>query len=311
MTAFCYAIFTKEVQVKKSTKAILIILLFLLGGVCNFFLSPSLDIALTAHITPTWHSIDENLNRLVTVESCRKMYLLIQILIGVLAVFLIAIQRKPYQSQEIPITNTIKIPAPAGQGQHGSSWFMSKKDKRKSFQTFDVCATDSGLAKLFKYGDKLFKETVKYAKTHNINEEKPKKAKTEPIQEVQENPKPEIIENTEISEREWRREMHRQERRGKMKGLFKPFFIVVEKITDAFHAVQKFFGKIISVVTSPFRKAANFVKSVKKSIARRKRRNKRRRKLINKNIRLKFEPVTDFFLDLFEPITKRFKKDVE
>jgi type IV secretion system protein VirD4 len=87
-------------------------------------------------------------------EKTRKLFLLVQCLIAAFAAWIGLVQGKTYQADELQITDSIKIPAPAGQGQNGSARFMSDKEKAKSFSKFELNPADSRIAELIRFGKK-------------------------------------------------------------------------------------------------------------------------------------------------------------
>lgn len=70
------------------------------------------------------------------------------------------IQPKGFTSNEIQITPDIKIPAPAGQGQFGSAWFMEDKTKDKVFKSNIIDINNEKIKYLLETGDSDIKENI-------------------------------------------------------------------------------------------------------------------------------------------------------
>ena len=67
---------------------------------------------------------------------------------------------KKFTSNIVEITPKIHIPAPAGEGQFGSKWFMEEKDKRKIFAVNTVDFNNEKIKELIKTGDEDIKDEI-------------------------------------------------------------------------------------------------------------------------------------------------------
>lgn len=68
---------------------------------------------------------------------------------------------KKFASDTIEITPTIIIPAPAGQGQFGSKWFMADKEKEKIFAVNTLDLNNEKVKDLIECGDEDIREGIK------------------------------------------------------------------------------------------------------------------------------------------------------
>lgn len=74
--------------------------------------------------------------------------------LGCIAYFLCS--QKPYQAKTYKVTEDIEIPIPYGQGQHGTAWFMTDKEKKTMFKNVVISGTDATVQKLMKLGQKRY-----------------------------------------------------------------------------------------------------------------------------------------------------------
>lgn len=74
--------------------------------------------------------------------------------LGCIAYFMCS--QKPYQAKTYKVTENIEIPIPYGQGQHGTAWFMSDKDKGKKFPNVEINDSDPTVQKLLKLGKQRY-----------------------------------------------------------------------------------------------------------------------------------------------------------
>lgn len=71
------------------------------------------------------------------------------------------LQPEKFKSDTVEITPNIRIPAPAGQGQFGSSWFASEKDKKKMFKHNVVDFNNPKIKELIDTGDIDIRDRMK------------------------------------------------------------------------------------------------------------------------------------------------------
>ena len=74
--------------------------------------------------------------------------------LGCIAYFLCS--QRPYQAKTYKVTEDREIPIPYGQGQHGTAWFMTDKEKKTMFNHVDILNNDPVVQKLLKLGRKRY-----------------------------------------------------------------------------------------------------------------------------------------------------------
>lgn len=97
------------------------------------------------------------------------------------AIFYYAANNKPYQSELKQITPKISTPVSAGQKQFGSAEWLTEKEKDTAFESFILNTNDSTVKTLIKQGDDDLQEIMKGSECENEREEG--KEKQEEIQE--------------------------------------------------------------------------------------------------------------------------------
>lgn len=102
-----------------------------------------------------FYSFMESFKTLITNRKQQMTFLYFDVITILLLFFIVynkIIGVEKYKSNEIEITPAIKIPAPAGQGQFGSKWFMKDKEKEKVFKVNVVDFNNPLIAELLKTG---------------------------------------------------------------------------------------------------------------------------------------------------------------
>lgn len=92
--------------------------------------------------------IDFSLIKAIKIYSTdNRVYLWLLILEAVLLIGILLVLLKPSYKitgvREYEVTDNIKIPIPAGNGQHGNTWFASEKDKKRLLTEISISSIDS------------------------------------------------------------------------------------------------------------------------------------------------------------------------
>ena len=112
-------------------------------------------------------SFGSSFTSLLSNERQQIIFLLLEF--GVLVfigsiLYMIYNKPKKFESGIIEITPAIRIPAPAGQGQFGSKWFMKEKDKKNVFKFNTIDFDNPKIKSLIDTGDEDIKDKIKRLK---------------------------------------------------------------------------------------------------------------------------------------------------
>ncbi len=103
-------------------------------------------------------------------EKSSQLFLIFEALVLLLCVVYFVCAKRTYQADTYAVTDTISIPVPYGQGQHGTAWFMNNKQKKETYDYLTMSEINPVVQKLLYEGDKRFSatehnETLKPKKT--------------------------------------------------------------------------------------------------------------------------------------------------
>lgn len=146
---------------KKNTYRIPVcIFLFISGTFIALLFSNVLnDILLDGKITTQLMNFGSLIGNIYAHEKIRQLFLLLEALVVLMCVVYYVCAKRTYQADTYAVTDTISIPVPYGQGQHGTAWFMSKKEMRKTYTFLSISEIDPTVQKLLHIGDDRFKAT--------------------------------------------------------------------------------------------------------------------------------------------------------
>ena len=155
---------TKRIILGITVAAILSVAAVFLSGTLDSFFS---DKEKQSTITPL--SLSQCINRISEVDSCRKMFLCMEGIVLLLAAFVVITEGKNYKTEQLKITDKIKIPAPAGEGEHGTARFLTKKEIRKSssMTSYSIDEDNELIQRLMSCGRRLYDEAENYAAKDN------------------------------------------------------------------------------------------------------------------------------------------------
>ena len=89
-------------------------------------------------------------------EKPRKLYLLLEGLVVLLCVVYFVCAERTYQTDTYKVTDNISVPVPSGQGQHGTAWFMSNKEKHSMYHFVEISQSNAVIKSLMEQGRKRF-----------------------------------------------------------------------------------------------------------------------------------------------------------
>lgn len=123
----------------KRIKLIISVLIFLVGLWLNIHFSTTLHFALSGKFDELrWINFDECIRSMLSDEAHKYLFICLQGLILLSALYYYVANHKPYQSNLMQITPEISTPVPAGQKQFGSARWMTDKEKEKSFRCYEM-----------------------------------------------------------------------------------------------------------------------------------------------------------------------------
>lgn len=139
-------------------------------SVIALFGAPALDKALTDKTVSGSLSFDfaACIQRIKTVESCRTIWLCLEGVAVALGLLFVVTSSDQYKTQTQKITDTISIPAPNGEGQHGTARFMTHKEIKKAVSSYTVDGSNDLLEKLLHYGDELYEQAEKESRKEKV-----------------------------------------------------------------------------------------------------------------------------------------------
>lgn len=139
--------------IKRKEKLILGSILMVAGTVFNLFFTGTLHQLLSGEIkTLTLLSFGECITGIFKVKQQGMLFLSFEGLLVLCCILFFTGNSRSYQADLIPVTDEIKIPAPVGQFQHGSSRWMEEKEKDKLFGTYQLSPTNSVIKQLISTG---------------------------------------------------------------------------------------------------------------------------------------------------------------
>lgn len=113
------------------------IFLFVFGSITSLLLSNLLDNVFSGSgIRPT--NIIEIISNVLSQEKLRQLFLIFEALVILLCVVYYTCSQRTYQSDIYKVTDKISIPVPYGQRQHGTAWFMGKKEMKKMYTFLSI-----------------------------------------------------------------------------------------------------------------------------------------------------------------------------
>ena len=120
-----------------------------LSGIIIRFLEASSDE--TANRLFALPALKECIQGLIRSPTTRKLFFCVEgIFVILFAVFLV--RTKPAESDTVTVAGKFELPVPAGEGQHGSAWFMKEKEIAKTYSSFVIDPKNPDYAALLAQG---------------------------------------------------------------------------------------------------------------------------------------------------------------
>lgn len=133
------------------------IFLFVMGTFAAAELSQILNDSLTdGKLSAVFTSIPDVFNNIISIDKQRKLFLLLEAFAALMCVIYYVCAKRTYQADTFAVTDDISVPVPYGQGQHGTAWFMTDKEKKSCFRYVDISPVDSLITKLTELGKRRY-----------------------------------------------------------------------------------------------------------------------------------------------------------
>ena len=133
------------------------IFIFVVGSITALLFASVLnDVLTTGRISTDLTDFSTTISGVFGGEKPRKLYLLLEALVLLLCVVYFVCAERTYQTDTYKVTDNISVPVPSGQGQHGTAWFMSNKEKHSMYHFVEISQSNAVIKSLMEQGRKRF-----------------------------------------------------------------------------------------------------------------------------------------------------------
>ncbi len=133
------------------------IFIFVVGSITALLFASVLnDVLTTGRISTDLTDFSTIISGVFGGEKPRKLYLLLEALVVLLCVVYFVCAERTYQTDTYKVTDNISVPVPSGQGQHGTAWFMSNKEKHSMYHFIEISQSNAVIKSLMEQGRKRF-----------------------------------------------------------------------------------------------------------------------------------------------------------
>ena len=133
------------------------IFIFVVGSITALLFASVLnDVLTTGSISTDLTDFSTIFSGVFGGEKPRKLYLLLEALVVLLCVVYFVCAERTYQTDTYKVTDNISVPVPSGQGQHGTAWFMSNKEKHSMYHFVEISQSNAVIKSLMEQGRKRF-----------------------------------------------------------------------------------------------------------------------------------------------------------
>ena len=133
------------------------IFIFVVGSITALLFASVLnDVLTTGSISTDLTDFSTIFSGVFGGEKPRKLYLLLEALVVLLCVVYFVCAERTYQTETYKVTDNISVPVPSGQGQHGTAWFMSNKEKHSMYHFVEISQSNAVIKALMEQGRKRF-----------------------------------------------------------------------------------------------------------------------------------------------------------
>lgn len=133
------------------------IFIFVVGSITALLFASVLnDVLTTGSISTDLTDFSTTIAGVFGGEKPRKLYLLLEALVVLLCVVYFVCAERTYQTDTYKVTDNISVPVSSGQGQHGTAWFMSNKEKHSTYHFVEISKSNTVIKALMEQGRKRF-----------------------------------------------------------------------------------------------------------------------------------------------------------
>lgn len=133
------------------------IFIFVFGSITALLFANMLNDVLTAgELSTNLMDFSALIGNLFKQEKLGKLFLLLEALVVLLCAVYFVCAERSYQADTYQVTDNICVPVPYGQGQHGTAWFMSEKQKKSCFHYAEISQRNGVIAALIEQGRKRY-----------------------------------------------------------------------------------------------------------------------------------------------------------
>lgn len=133
------------------------IFIFVVGSITALLFASVLnDVLTTGSISTDLTDFSTTISGVFGGEKPRKLYVLLEALVVLLCVVYFVCAERTYQTDTYKVTDNISVPVSSGQGQHGTAWFMSNKEKHLTYHFVEISKSNTVIKALMEQGRKRF-----------------------------------------------------------------------------------------------------------------------------------------------------------
>ena len=133
------------------------IFLFVSGTIISILFSNALnDMIVYGRLTTQLTDPGALIGNIFTQDKLGQLFLLLEALVVLICIVYFVCAKRTYQADTYAVTDNLSIPVPYGQGQHGTTWFMSEKEKKKVFDYIKISPMNPLVSKLVALGKERY-----------------------------------------------------------------------------------------------------------------------------------------------------------
>lgn len=133
------------------------IFLFVSGTIISILFSNALnDMIVYGRLTTQLTDPGALIGNIFTQDKLGQLFLLLEALVVLICIVYFVCAKRTYQADTYAVTDNLSIPVPYGQGQHGTTWFMSEKEKKEVFDYIKISPMNPLVSKLVALGKERY-----------------------------------------------------------------------------------------------------------------------------------------------------------
>ncbi len=153
---------------KLKQKIIMCVFLFVVGTAVNVLWSNMVNASFRKiRLSDGFFDVGNLIGNITADEQLGKLFGVFELFVLLLCACYFFLSQRPYQAKTFKVTDKITIPIPYGQGQHGTAWFMTEKEKAKCYSRVEINQSDPTIQKLLDMGAKRY-SAVEHGKKYDV-----------------------------------------------------------------------------------------------------------------------------------------------